>query len=243
VVACNPDIRPGVESALGPLLEADSKGVAYALFDSSFEIILYQLKGFYAIHHYQGLPTYRSHHDMLHHEWEETSAKGQAGKPLHAWKEASGWTGPEPAEGEDESRVWFILGRAFNYLYPTTGTAPDDDANRAFIYARGSTYFLDVKPDEEGIVLGRSLVTAVRKFETRLDWQDIVRTGVMRCIADTGRPEVRRRLEQEYLPILDKEIGSDRKYDKALKELRDERGKLRTALRKFVEQELTTSRI
>jgi hypothetical protein len=242
VVACHPGIQPGVEAALGPLLQADSKGVAYALFDSNYEIILYQLKGFYAIHHYQGLPTYRSHHDMLDQEWKETSAKGQQGKPLHAWK-AWNWPGPEPSEGEDESRMWFILGRAFSYLYPTPGAAPDDDANHAFIYARGSTYFLDVRPDEEGVVLGRSLVAAVRKFETRLDWQDVVRTGVMRCIADTGRPEVRRRLEQDYLPILEKEIGPDRKYDRAQKELKEERGKLKTALRKFIEQELTTSRI
>lgn len=243
IIAVHPDQKAEFSRRYETYLPG--QGRIFAYFDSPHEVILYQLKFGYTVHSYRGLRIYEAEYKRLQEMYREGKAKKRGVRPIHCWVEAEEWEDLIPSREAEEAGKWFILGRAFSYLFPTPGAAsPSDRKNVAFLYARGSNYYLQISEDQKPELVGKGLAEAVRNFSERADWQQTLRNRIEDKIAEVGEQAVRDRLESEYLPILKGEIETaERNPDPRERERAEVLRKLLSALRKYIEGELRISRV
>ncbi len=223
-------------------------GLHVTLYGSKHEAILYSIFHGYTAHSLTTINLYKYYYDSLQENYKRARDAKIPYRPIHAWEGAEDWEEPIPQEKEEEDAYkWFVLGRAFSYLYPTVRTEdgkPDDKKNRAYIYNKGGNNYYFIHPDKGiEIKLGHGLENAFKNFEDNLQWQEIIRKLIEKKIDEVGIKEIRERIEREYMPVIDKEIetstnasrrlGRKDEYSR-LKLLRE----LRKALKTFVEEEL-----
>ncbi len=221
------------------------QGRIYAYFDSPHEVILYQLKHGYTVHSYRGLNAYEAEYNRQRDKYRKGKAEKKPVRPIHCWVEAEDWDDLIPSREAEEAGKWFILGRALNQLFPTPGaSSPGDRKNTAFLYARGSNYYLDIAGDKGPQLIGKGLAVAYRNFGERTDWQQIIKKKVEDKIAEVGEQMIRERIEKEYLQILDGEIETAKKNpDPQERERVTILRKLKTSLETFLREDLRTSRV
>lgn len=175
--------------------------------------------------------------------------KGKAEKkpirPIHSWPEAEEWNDLIPSREAEEAGKWFILGRAFSNLFPTPGApSPGDRKNTAFLYARGSNYYLEIPGDKRPQLVGKGLAVAYRNFGERTDWQQFLQKKVEAKIAEVGEQVLRDRIEREYFPLLNGEIEkAGANPDLQEQQRADILRKLKRALETFLREDLRTSRV
>ncbi len=220
-------------------------GRIYAYFDSPHEIILYQLKHGYTVHSYRGLRAYEADYNRLNEKYRQGKAEKKPARPIHSWPEAEDWDDLIPSREAEEAGKWFILGRALNQLFPTPGaSSPGDRKNMAFLYARGSNYYLEIPDDKGPQLVGKGLAVAFRNFGERTDWQQILQKKVEAKIAEVGEQVLRDRIENEYFQILNAEIEkAGGNPDPQERQRADILRKLKVALETFIREDLRTSRV
>lgn len=236
IVAVNPRIR---DDFLNLFNFPPGVGVGHAYFSNEHEAIIYSISRGYTAHSLTRLNVYKTHYEQLQNRYERAFIEGRPHRPIHAWVGAEDWEEPipEPRE-EEEAYKWFIVGRAFSYLFPTAVTAdgkPDESGNQAFIYARDSRYYL-IADDGSPQKIGDSFEDAVDNFKDHPEWRDRIKKLAEDKIREKGRAAIKEQLEEKYMPRIDEEIERaerDRDLD-YMKSLR----KLRRALEKFIKEEL-----
>ncbi|MBS3920619.1 MAG: hypothetical protein KG012_17230 [Deltaproteobacteria bacterium] len=221
------------------------QGIVYAYFDLPHEVILYQLKYGYTVHSYRGLNAYEADYNRLQEKYREGKANKKPVRPIHSWIEAEEWDDLIPSREAEEAGKWFILGRAFNHLFPTPGApSPGDRKNVAFLYSRGSNYYLEISGDKGPQLIGKGLAVAFRNFGERMDWQQTLQKRAEEKIAEVGEQIIRERIEKEYLQILDGEIETAKKNpDPQERQRADILRKLKSALETFFREELRISKV
>ncbi len=231
------------------------QGRIYAYFDSPHEIILYQLKFGYTVHSHRGLKAYEADYDRLHEKYRKGKAEKKPVKPIHCWSEAEEWDDLVPSREAEEAGKWFILGRAFNYLFPLAGSSsPNDRKNVSFLYARGSNYYLQISDDSKPELLGKGLAAAFHNFSERTDWQQVLQrrienkimeVGSERILELIGRPEGQdKEPATGYFMVVREEIQTAEKNpDPQERERAGILRKLQSALEKYIREELRTSKI
>ena len=234
IIALHPELKDAFQDGYEQYLPG--QGRIYAYFDSPHEIVLYQIKYGYTIYAYHRLDVYEADYARLQEAYQRGQAEKRPIKPVHGWPEANRWDELIPNPEEEEGLKWFILGRAFSHLYPSPGAdEPTSRKNKAFLYARGSNYYLQTQDrdrhKEERV--GKGLEEAVQNFSERPDWQEALRKNIEAKVAEVGEQQVWEQLKNEYLPLLDEE------YETALRTDPHEHGRagllngLRTKLQQY----------
>jgi hypothetical protein len=215
-------------------------GRIYSFFDSPQEVILYQLKFGYTVHSYRGLRAYEADYNRHLEKYRKGKAEKKPVRPIHSWPEAEDWNDLIPSREAEEAGKWFILGRAFNQLFPT----PGDRKNTAFLYSRGSNYYLEITGDKGPQLVGKGLAVAFRNFGERTDWQQILQKKVEAKIAEVGEQVLRDRIENEYFQLLNGEIEkAGANPDPQERQRADILRKLKTALETFLREDLRASKV
>ena len=239
IIAVHPDLKDGFVQRLDQYLEGS--GRSFAVSESPFEAIIYQLKFGYTIFSLAELTRFQSAYQRGLKAYREGRAEKRPVRPVHAWAEADQWEELVPNQGAEEAVRWFILGRAFSQLFPSPEAAsPTDKKNTAFLYARGNNYYLQVDIAKHETV-GKGLADAFRNFSENIEWQKVLRKRIEAKKGEVGDLVALKRLREEYLPKLSEDIetasnGLDsereallRKFDKALTGyLQEEEGRLRS---------------
>jgi hypothetical protein len=245
IVAVHPAQKKRFIDSYEKLLVGSGQGLVYSFFDSPFEVIIYQLKLGYTIHSCRGIGTYESAYGLLQDQFVRGQAEKRRVRPIHCWLGAGDWPPLRPHREEEETIAWFILGRAFNRLFPSANASgPDDEKNKSFISCRGANYYLQTAEDKRPERIGAGLADAVRNFGERPDWQQLLKRVVEDRLAAVGRDAVRSRIEAEYVPVLVAEIDkSERSQDPRIRERAGILRKLQAALERYMKQEMVTARV
>ncbi|MDA8083094.1 MAG: hypothetical protein M0024_05505 [Nitrospiraceae bacterium] len=236
VIAVHPSLRESFSNIFERYKSAE-EGISYAFCPSVYEIVLFTLGHGYTIHSLTKINNYKAHYDRLQSEYEYSFARQKSHRPIHAWAEASSWEEPVPEEPSDASaRKIFAVGRAFNYLFPATDEQNEEKKRQTFIFDKGSNYYLMLEKGEKPQLVGKSLESALMNFEAHTDWQKVVNDQITHKIEELGRATIRRRLQEESLPLfkdaIEKaETGRDQDRTKLLRELAK-------AIGTFIEQDL-----
>ena len=229
VVAVHPSVRVKFNELFSRYKPA-KEGLSEAYFSTTHEVIVYTITHGYTGHSLARMNNYKAHYDRLHQKYVKFSAEKRSFRPIHAWVGADDWDDlmPKPP-GEEESYILFVVGRAFNYLYPDTN-------KKSFIYNKGNNYYLLSEKDGKPEKLGNSLETAIENFSDNPEWQQKIKQEIEAKVEGMGKAAIRTRVESEYIPVVDAEIESSEKGRERdrLKILR----KLRALLVKFVETDL-----
>lgn len=221
------------------------QGKIYAYLNSPYEIILFQLKFGYTIHSYHELKAYEMDYNRLLQRYRQGKIEKRPVRPIHCWPEAEEWEDLIPSRETEEAAKWFILGRAFNYLFPSSGTSsPNDRRNTAFLFARGSNYYLEIPEGSKQQLIGKGLIVAFRNFSERIDWQQLLQKKIENKIAEVGEQTIWQRMNQEYLPLLKEEIErASSNPDPQERQRADILRKLKGALETFMREDLRVSKI
>ena len=211
IIAVHPGQQHEFVNGYSRYLPGDGRVFAY--FDSPHEVVLYQLKMGYTLHSHQGLHTYEATYNRLEKTYREGLGRKPI-RPIHCWPEALEWEGIPPSRAEEETMTWFIVGRAFSYLYPKAAAAAVPDVGRkepklrsgTYLFSRGSNYYLALEDDERPIALGNGLNEALENFGLHPEWQAGLKNKIELKIEELGKGVVRKRLEDEYMPLLNADI-------------------------------------
>lgn len=238
VLAIHPGIRDDLKNMLLKFIPADA-GHSDALNSNNNEVIIYFIQHGYTPHSLRSMGMYFDKYSSIRDSYKDNRIKSS--RPYHAWPNEDEWQDLIPISQEDkEIRKWFAIGRAFSYLFPSVEKEdgkPDPAKNDAFIYARGNYYYMNMMVDSKHkkIKLGNGLRPAIERFGEKQDYQDHIESIAENALKERGVELIRKRLVEEYMPILEKEIeiakGSD---DERAAELEE----LGAALRGFIEVEL-----
>jgi hypothetical protein len=224
LVAAHSDIRSHIGSLIHEFGDPES-GISNAISSDRHEVTLYsRIKGL-TLHSLSLINSYKHEYDVRVSKREAAIKDGRYLSPIHCWPEAENWEEVLPKnDKETESLLWFIMGRAFSYLYPTAKNedgSPIDKSNRAYIYNRGNYYYLYINNNEEK--LGNSLEKAISNFQENWKFVDSIKKRIEDKIAAQGGSEIKKRLtgkEDIFVgPILDKEI-ENAKEARDLKKMR-----------------------
>jgi len=233
VVAVHPSIRDKFKDFL-VRYKKPQEGMSEAYFSTPHEVIVYTITHGYTGHSLTRMNHYKAQYDYLSKKYLELNARKIPSRPVHAWAGADAWDDlmPKPP-GEEESYKLFIVGRALNHLYP-------DVKKQSFIYNKGSYYYLQTekgKPEK----LGNSLETAIENFSDNPAWREKIEQEIAAKIEATGTAEIKKRLESEYMPIIDTEIENCEKGRESnrLRMLRE----LRALLIEFVDTDLKERKV
>ncbi|MDD4052148.1 MAG: tubulin-like doman-containing protein [candidate division Zixibacteria bacterium] len=239
IVGVHPSLQERFHNEYERFLGAQ-RGRVYAGFDSAHEIIIYQLKHGYTIHSFLPLRDYQSHYTIRLNDYRRGIEKKEPKRPVHGWVEATEWADLIPNREAEEGLKWFILGRAFNHLFPAQGaSSPTDRKNTSYLYARGACYFMQTSEGQKPEEVGRGLADAVRNFSERTNLLQTMQTMIRSKIAEAGEQVIREGLEQEYVPILKNEIEIATNNPKSGDSARaDILRKLFGALRQFIDEDL-----
>lgn len=244
IVGVHPELREQFQNEYEKFLPG--QGRIYAYFDSPYEVVLYQVKYGYTMYSYRRLDVYEADYARLQEKYRKGQLDKRPLKPVHGWPEAEQWEDLIPDPEAAEGLKWFILGRAFSHLFPSpSADDPTSRKNKAFLYARGSNYYLQVTDGDRQreTRIGKGLEEAVRNFSERPDWQETLRKGIETKVAELGEQQVRTHLESVYLSLLDDE------YETALRTDPQEHGRagllnrLRTKLGQYIREELRTVQV
>jgi len=216
-----------------------------AYFNDPFEVIIYSISHGYTIHSLSEIRNYKANYDLLQGKYEAALSRGLAHRPMHGWVNAQDWEELiPPTQDEQEALKLFSLGRAFSHLFPTglgEDGLPDPQRNKAFIYNRGSYYYLEDRQEGSSEKLGNGLEESFANFCLHPVWWRPLENAIFNKIAAEGQAKVKNALENNYMPILGEEIGTAEQNGKT------DRKKMLEAMRKtltrFIAQELTTQRI
>jgi len=239
ILAINPGQKAEFDDNCNQFLPGD--GLVYAFFESSHEVVLYQLKMGYTLHSHRSVTLYSSPYNRLEKKYREGRAKKRNVRPIHAWLEAEEWDEPLPHKEEEESLRWFALGRAFSVLFPADAPMGRGKRKGTFLYATGANYYLAVNEPDKPVSLGNGLGEAIEKLTTRPDWYGSLRERIEAKVSDAGMSAIRERLEKEYLPLLQEELDtSESNRDSARTALLRH---LQKSLKSYILRELTTARV
>lgn len=213
-------------------------GRNFASFHDPNEIIIYQLKYGFALHSFKGLSQYESFYKLLQKQYVE-ECDHRALPPIHGWFGAYDWDNLIPRRSGEESAKWFILGRAFNYLFPLPGAkSPTDKANTAFIFASERKYYLSID-DKKPVLLGGDPIKAIETLSERPDHQDFIKGKVSDLEKEVGPALIRERLEKEFIPKLEADIEASVKNPDMEEVLCD----MLKELKKYIEIDLHVSTV
>lgn len=233
VVAVHPSLRDRF-NAFFVRYKTAQEGVSEAYFSTPHEVIVYTIAHGYTAHSLNRMNYYKAQYDYLNNKYLELRAKKIPARPIHARLGAEDWDDlmPKPP-GEEEAYKLFIIARALNHLYP-------DTKKQSFIYNKGSYYYiLSEKGKQEK--LGNSLESALEKFCDSPEWQKKIEQDIAVKIEGMGTAEIKKRIEAEYMPIIDAEVdvcekGRESSRHKTLLELR-------SLLSGYVETELKERKV
>lgn len=232
IVVVEPSVEQNIKDYITRYLASDS--VHYSNIPNPFEMIVYCEKTHYLINSLKNIKHYKANFENLMENYRKGYKKISV-YPVHCLPNSDNWEDycfPIP-EKKKETMLIFILGRAFNYSYPSL--KPDgtpDDRNTAFIYRSGNYYyFID---ENKPIKLGNSLGDAIDSLEANPDWRNKIKNMIERKKEVVGIEDVRKKLEN-YIIELDKEI------DNATKERQPILQSLKTELEKYIKTELSVS--
>jgi len=202
IIAAHDSIRDRFLEIFEPHI-SDNDGIQIASSNNPYEIFIYTVRHGYTIHSNSRITTYKANYDSLQRMYMEKPAV----PPIHSWYGAWTWDEIIPEIGEREGELYFILGRAFSWLFPshmTRDNKPDDRRNQAFIYNRGRYYYLR---DEDGreIRLGDGLDEAIESFTIRRDLIELIRDEVEQKIQTEGAQNIKPKLE-EYMNLMSDDI-------------------------------------
>jgi len=239
VVASHPSIRDQwralIESHIPP-----GAGMNDAYFPNPYEVLVYTITHGYTPHSLQLMTRLKAPYDSLQGRYEKARAQRRPHRPIHAWvwpdTESPPDLIPRPPV-EEEAFEWFIVGRAFSQLFPSS---PEPSKNRAFIYTRGPRYYILDDSGKEHLV-GNGLSEAIERFEDSPEWRDLIRRRIEAQVRQVGVDQIRQRLEREYMPVLEEEIERARQNNEHEREtiLVDLKG----ALQRYIERELRIERV
>lgn len=235
VVAIHPDNKEKFWEIFARY-KPQGEGLSDAYFSSKHEAIIYTVEHGYTAHSLSRMNNYKAHYDRLLKKRQKLTAEKRAFRPIHAWAGADEWDDlmPKPP-GEDESHKLFIVGRAFNYLYP------DAKNNQSFIYNKGNNYYLLSGKDGRQEKMGISLETAVDNFNDNPEWQQKIRQDIDNKIEAMGKTAIKKRIEKEYLSVLAAEIeGSENGREKERSTILHA---LKSQLMKFIERDLKERKV
>ncbi|MBE0674899.1 MAG: hypothetical protein IH591_09585 [Bacteroidales bacterium] len=215
VIAVNPEIRDDMIKLLRGFIPAGA-GESIATFPSKDEVIIYSIMHGYTPHSLMRMGHYYSHYNEAIRKFK---IKQGETRPYYSRPEAETWPELIPISKEDEeTKRLFSMARALSYLFPTAtkeNNLPDPEKNEAFIYSRGNYYYMNttINNRTKKEKLGNGLQPALEKFGGTPDFQDYMKVLIENLINEKGRSLVKKRLESEYLPILNSEIDRTDKSD------------------------------
>ncbi len=222
VVSAHADLMAAVKTLCAQYFSKDEGGLTYAQAETPYELGFYSLTHGFTAHSLTRMSDYLLNYEKRQRGYQASLAgQGAAIPPVHGWLGAEAWREVTPRSDEDaETLQWFILGRAFSHLFPSAVTAegrPDDRKNQAFVYRRGSYYYVDM-PEKKGrrivnaeLRLGNSLSDAVKAFQLKPHVREHIQKLVEKELHDRGAAEIGQRLVSEYLPVLDEELEATRR--------------------------------
>jgi len=238
IVAAAPPIKDEIEAMCGRYF--DTQGLMGAYFENPHEIIIYCIKHGYTLHSMARTNQYCSNYMSLMDIHRTVRRDGNTARPIHGWPGADRWGEIAPrAPGEDDTYKWFILGRAFSSVFPTPEAEKpdgsiDSDKNKAFLFNRGSNYYIQEAGKSRPTVIGRSLQTALEEFSDRPDWQVLIKASIEAKVRELGEEVVSQNLESHYLPVLTEELES------AIRGTDDDRAHLLALLMEQLDKYLNT---
>ncbi len=248
ILAVYPSIQKEFEGLFNKYKDVD-EGVCNAYFHSPHEIIIYTVTQGYTLHSLSRIYNYKAHYDHLLDHYETLISKRKTHRPIHGWLDADEWEEviPKP-QGEEEANKWFTVGRAFSYLFPSAVTqdgSADSRKNKAFIYNRGSNYYLLADTGrgkgEAEKKLGSGIEVALEKFDGQPEWVNQVKENALVKVHELGADTIRKKLSDEYLPIIEAEFETaKRSRDKTRQKILN---KLKNSLTTFMEEELKQVRV
>lgn len=231
VVATHPSIRDRFQNLIRRYVPPGA-GINDAYFSNRYEVVIYTIEHGYTPHSLQFIGELKAHYDNLQRKYVTALARGIPQRPVHVWPGAERAPDliPRPPS-EEEAYQWFILGRAFSYLFPH----PSPQKNKAFIYNRGNRYYI-LDDSEREQLIGTGLAEAVENFEYNPEWKTCIQRRVQDRIQADGTYNIRSRLEDYIRDVLQPEIETARRNNES------ERAELLTdllnALRKYMDRDL-----
>ena len=242
VIAVNAEIRDEFFKLSKSFYDVGA-GKSFAIFPSKDEVIIYSITHGFTPQSLTLMHRYISNYATILEKYRKNSKH----RPVHAWPEAYLWDELIPSLREEESiRKWFALGRAFSNLFPSEmkeDGSPNIDKNDAFIYNRGNFYYLKYFKEHRmrTIKLGNGLEKALVEFGENEEYQEYIKELVEKTINDKGRDLIKRRIEEDYLPVLEDEAersknSKERQRTNAIEEFIVE-------IRRFVRTELISRSI
>jgi hypothetical protein len=244
IIAVNPELKDEFLNILSGYIPADA-GKSFATYPNKDEVIIYSLTHGFTPQSLSRMNHYFSHFSRNINNFKDRNNK--TSRPYYARIESDQWEDLIPiSKEEEEIRKWFALGRALSYLFPSKmkeNGEPDCDKNEAFIYTKGSFYYLNMTIDhrQKKIKLGQGLQAAIFEFGENSEYKDYVQELVQNYISDKGIALVRKRLLEEYLPVLDSEM--EKAQNSNDQERVEEMDHLRVAIRQYIDKELTASNV
>lgn len=244
IVAVNPELKDDLMDMLGRYIPAGA-GKSMATYPSKDEVIIYSLQHGFTPHSLSRMSHYFSHYECLMRKFKDSKIK--VSRPINSRLETEEWPELIPISKEEETiRKWFAVGRALSYLFPSKikeNGEPDVDKNEAFIYNRGNYYYLNITIDHRTtkVKLGNGLRASIENFGENSDYQEYVQNLCETFISEQGVGVIRKRLQEEYLPVIESEIERTRTSNdqERVVELDD----LFVAIRKYIDKDLIVSRV
>jgi len=234
VVAVHPDLKDAFVNGLCAKYLV-GEGLQHAFFETTYEVIIYSIQHGYTLWSLKRLDVYYSFYNKKQENYEQARARGLSQRPIHGWVHGETCEEIFPKSMEEEEAIkWFILGRAFSYLFPTALTSDgkiDEKKNKAFIYNRGSYYYIIPEAGKREVKLDQGLIDAFEIFDDHPEWQKRIQVQVESKILSEGASTVKDRLVNEYLPIVEEELEDASHDPEREKLLRD----LLNTLNKFVD--------
>jgi hypothetical protein len=245
IMAVHPDHQDEFKAAYDKLLPG--QGSIFAFLDTPNEVVLYQLKMGYTIHSYRALPMYERAYNLLQNAYLRAAGGTKKMRPVHCWPEAMDWESLVADTTVRDTLRLFVLGRAFDRLFPAAGAPTADGQSGAktgasrFISNRGQDYQLLVREDDEKpTLIGNDLGDALANLESHRQWQNVLDARIREKVDEVGPEAIRKRLSEEYLPEVQAAIADARKQTEVEQDVI--LSKLCGALRDYIDK-LKASRI
>jgi len=205
IIAVHPSQKDQFDSKYSQHLVGDGK--CYAESSNNNEVLLYQFKIGYTITSLAPLKSYASDYQCALDQIRESKKSRKTARPVHCWLGADTWDDLFPEDESQEAAKWFILGRAFNKIFPSHGSITEPDKkNKDFLYAVGSNYYFKKNPAAKATPIGKGLDQALRNFTERVDWQEIISSNVNKKKAEVGEQIVLNKIKKYFKPELLEEI-------------------------------------
>jgi hypothetical protein len=225
--------HPSISDTVGAMCRRyfDTEGLMRAYFESPHEIIIYSIKHGYTLHSMARVASYHSDYNSLLAVHRAALLKKITARPVHGWPGAEKWEEIAPrAPSEKDAYKWFVLGRAFNVVFPTPdavrgdGTV-DDRKNVAFLSCRGANYYVLEPGASKSTLVGNGLPAAFETLGDRPDLQAIIRAMIEAKVRDLGEEAVARELAEKYSPLIAGELevannGADKDRAELIGELK-----------------------